>query len=366
MRDFKDSSSESPIAAAAAADEGWIPVADKRLLAVDNERPDGAPLEFLLLLDDEDDVEVEDAFVLLEGDACPLIPGSPPNPFIRPDWARDENGEDPGRFGRPPKPARPGYKRLGFIPGYRGKGSPPGEADPKRPEADFDVLSPLFSPDDDLEEELLCCLSLDEEEDSFDFLPDVSSPNKFANEAGFGNPGKLKPGNRAGLFRPAIPAKPGKLRKGFSRFWFDEDDELLPEELDAFDDDDEDDPEGPPAPAPAPVIWSMNILRELGGRPKRAGFNPARADGFRPDPGKPKLIDDEEGPDEDEERGDPCVWAWAWAKSDAAVVLLDAAEEELDAEALVSVEVLFLSLVRVRIPVEWGLCSRDVWGDTEA
>lgn len=75
MRDLRLSSSESPIAAAAAALDGWSPVLDNKVLAVERERPEGAPL------DREDDL------VLLSFDPC-LDEGIPdpsvPRPFINP------------------------------------------------------------------------------------------------------------------------------------------------------------------------------------------------------------------------------------------------------------------------------------------
>jgi hypothetical protein len=54
-------------------------------------------------------------------------------------------------------------------------------------------------------------------EESFDdFTGGVAVAPKKSNPGG--KPGRLNPGRRAGL-RPDIPDNPGKLRKGFKRFW---------------------------------------------------------------------------------------------------------------------------------------------------
>lgn len=79
------------MAAAAAADEGWIPVEERRVLAVDRDRPEGAPLELLLPLDEEPAALEDDDEPLSfleddedgDDDDCPGIPGKPANPFMR-------------------------------------------------------------------------------------------------------------------------------------------------------------------------------------------------------------------------------------------------------------------------------------------
>ena len=76
MSDLRLSSSESPIAAAAAALDGWSPVLDNKLLAVERERPEGAPLGAR-----------EEDLVFLSLDPCleeGEIPDPSPSPFINP------------------------------------------------------------------------------------------------------------------------------------------------------------------------------------------------------------------------------------------------------------------------------------------
>ena len=83
IRDFRDSSSESPIAAAAAALDGCKPVLDKRLLAVDKDNPDGAPDELRLVLFEPPDLEsFEACFAEVEPGRPDDV--NPPKPFISP------------------------------------------------------------------------------------------------------------------------------------------------------------------------------------------------------------------------------------------------------------------------------------------
>lgn len=97
------------MAAAAAADVGCTPAEANKLLAVDNDRPEGAvelreldlvelpaPPAFDLL--DEEEVVVVD--VRLDMAEVPM----PPRPFIRPDCASDANGDPDKPPGKPPRP----------------------------------------------------------------------------------------------------------------------------------------------------------------------------------------------------------------------------------------------------------------------
>lgn len=78
MRDLRLSSSESPIAAAAAALEGWSPVVANKLLAVERERPDGAPLDAL-----EGDLALFSLDPCLDEGEIP-DPDPSPSPFMSP------------------------------------------------------------------------------------------------------------------------------------------------------------------------------------------------------------------------------------------------------------------------------------------
>lgn len=79
MSDLRLSSSESPIAAAAAALDGCNPVLDNKLLAVERERPDGAPLD-----DRDDDLLLLSFDPCLDEDEGDIPDPSPPSPFINP------------------------------------------------------------------------------------------------------------------------------------------------------------------------------------------------------------------------------------------------------------------------------------------
>lgn len=82
-----------------------MPGAESRLLAVDRDRPDGAPVALrdddLPLDPDLGDEDIEDDVV------------RPPSPFIRLLCENDAKGEEPERPEKPPNPS-PEYKKLGF------------------------------------------------------------------------------------------------------------------------------------------------------------------------------------------------------------------------------------------------------------
>jgi len=73
------------MAAAAAAEDGWIPVEERRLLAVERDTPEGAPLfdePPPELFEPEGDA-LECPFLDEEGEGCPVRPGKP-SPFMSP------------------------------------------------------------------------------------------------------------------------------------------------------------------------------------------------------------------------------------------------------------------------------------------
>jgi hypothetical protein len=63
--------------------------------------------------------------------------------------------------------------------------------------------------------------------------------------------------------------------------------------------------------ADTPVICSINIFSASGGKPKRAGFIAAKAEGFNPDPGNPKLNEGFD-PEDDDDRDDDCFGCGCW------------------------------------------------------
>ena len=81
-----------------------MPGADNRLLAVDRDRPDGAPValrEDLPLDPDFGDGDMDDEPLRL------------PSPFIRLLCVRDAKGDEPDNPENPPSPS-PEYRKLGF------------------------------------------------------------------------------------------------------------------------------------------------------------------------------------------------------------------------------------------------------------
>jgi len=289
------------MAAAAAAEDGWMPVEDNRLLAVERDRPEGAPEQFLEPLHGAEDVVgvqlVVEVFPFDEGTPRPV---RPPSPFIRPPWAREANGL-PGSPDRPLKPASPGYRKLAFgypknerdeASGFEGSNFEGSnfegsnfEGSNGREGLDLSLfLSAAFC----TEEDFSCAVwSLE------DLRP--ASPAWRADRVAGLKPGRLNPGKK-GLDRPAMPASPGKERKGLRGLL---DDEVEVEELEAvvvFDVDEED---VAGEEETAAFICSMNIF--IPGMPaRRLGLKAARAEGLRGDPGKGK----DEG--EDEEGFCPC------------------------------------------------------------
>jgi len=118
------------MAAAAAALVGWTPALPSRLLAVDSERPEGAPLAF------REPVELDfkpplfdlwfeaEVVVIVDVSEARSAELSDPSPFIRPLCASEAKGEFGPPMLKPPIPPRPGYMKLGEplippSPGYR-------------------------------------------------------------------------------------------------------------------------------------------------------------------------------------------------------------------------------------------------------